>query len=54
MVTVAQKTLVQDSFKTVAPIADDAAILFYRSLFELDPSLRRDVPRATWRSSARS
>ncbi len=40
MVTVAQKTLVQDSFKTVATIADDAAILFYEKLFELDPSLR--------------
>ena len=40
MVTVAQKTLVQDSFKTIATIADDAAILFYEKLFELDPSLR--------------
>src|SRR5204862_3173923 len=40
MVTVAQKTLVQDSFKTIATIADDAAILFYQKLFELDPSLK--------------
>ena len=40
MLTVAQKTLVQDSFKTIATIADDAAILFYEKLFELDPSLR--------------
>ena len=40
MLTVAQKTLVQDSFKTIAPIADDAAALFYRRLFELDPSLQ--------------
>ena len=40
MLTVAQKTLVQDSFKTIAPIADDAAELFYRRLFELDPSLQ--------------
>jgi hemoglobin-like flavoprotein len=40
MLTVAQKTLVQDSFATVATIADDAAILFYEKLFELDPSLR--------------
>jgi hemoglobin-like flavoprotein len=40
MVTVAQKTLVQTSFKTIATIADDAAILFYEKLFELDPSLR--------------
>jgi len=40
MVTTAQKTLVQDSFAAVAAIADDAAILFYQRLFELDPSLR--------------
>src|SRR5215211_7567180 len=40
MLTVAQKTLVQDSFATIATIADDAAILFYEKLFELDPSLR--------------
>ena len=40
MLTVAQKTLVQDSFATIAPIADDAAALFYRRLFELDPSLK--------------
>ena len=41
MLTLAQKTLVQDSFATIAPIADDAAALFYRRLFELDPSLER-------------
>src|SRR5215510_6280978 len=41
MVTDAQKTLVQNSFVSVATIADDAAILFYQRLFELDPSLRR-------------
>src|SRR4029079_12871811 len=29
---------------TIAPIADDAAILFYQRLFELDPSLRRMFP----------
>ena len=40
MVTTTQKTLVQDSFATIATIADDAAILFYQRLFELDPSLR--------------
>ena len=40
MVTDAQKTLVQQSFVSVATIADDAAILFYQRLFELDPSLR--------------
>jgi len=41
MLTLAQKTLVQDSFSTIVPIADDAAALFYRRLFELDPSLER-------------
>jgi hemoglobin-like flavoprotein len=40
MLTVAQKKLVQDSFATIAPIADDAAVLFYSRLFELDPSLQ--------------
>lgn len=40
MVTSAQKTLVQDSFLDIATIADDAAVLFYQRLFELDPSLR--------------
>jgi hemoglobin-like flavoprotein len=41
MLTNTQKTLVQDSFAAVTPIADDAAVLFYRRLFELDPSLER-------------
>jgi hemoglobin-like flavoprotein len=40
MLTPAQKTLVQDSFAVIAPIADDAAVLFYRRLFEIDPSLQ--------------
>jgi hemoglobin-like flavoprotein len=40
MVTPMQKTLVQQTFASIAPIADDAAQLFYRRLFELDPSLR--------------
>ena len=40
MVTERQKTLVQESFATIAPIADDAAALFYRRLFEIDPELR--------------
>jgi hypothetical protein len=31
---------VQDSFRLVAPIADEAAALFYSRLFELDPELR--------------
>ena len=40
MVTQTQKALVQQSFAAIAPIADDAAALFYRRLFELDPSLQ--------------
>lgn len=38
--TSAEITLVRDSFRKVAPIADQAASLFYARLFELDPSLR--------------
>jgi len=38
-VTKQQITLVQDSFKQVAPIAETAAQLFYARLFELDPDL---------------
>jgi len=41
MLTLAQKTLVQETFATIAPIAGDAAVLFYQRLFELDPSLER-------------
>ena len=41
MLTHTQKVLVQESFAAVLPIADDAAVLFYRRLFELDPSLER-------------
>jgi hemoglobin-like flavoprotein len=41
MLTPAHKTLVQTSFATVAPIADDVAVLFYGRLFEIDPSLRQ-------------
>jgi len=35
-----QKQLVQDSFASIAPIADDAAALFYRRLFDVAPSLQ--------------
>ena len=35
-----QVKLVQESFGKVAPIAEQAAGLFYQRLFELDPSLR--------------
>jgi hemoglobin-like flavoprotein len=41
MLTAEQKRLVQETFATIAPIADDAAALFYRRLFEIDPSLQR-------------
>jgi hemoglobin-like flavoprotein len=41
MITPRQIALVQDSFAHVAPIANDAAVLFYSRLFELDPALRR-------------
>jgi hemoglobin-like flavoprotein len=40
MLTAADKMLVQESFAKIAPIADDAAALFYRRLFEVDPSLQ--------------
>ena len=40
MLTQAQVTLVQDTFAVIAAIADDAAALFYRRLFEIDPGLR--------------
>ena len=40
MVTLRQIELVQGTFDVIAPIADDAAALFYRRLFEIDPSLR--------------
>lgn len=35
-----QATLVQDSFRLVVPIKDQAAALFYGRLFELDPGTR--------------
>ena len=35
-----QKFLVQQTWEQVAPIADQAAEMFYDRLFELDPSLR--------------
>ena len=39
--TPAQIALVEDSFRHVAPIAEPAAAIFYRRLFDLDPALRR-------------
>ena len=44
MVTSRQKTLVQESFASLAPIAEDAMALFYLRLFEIDPGLRRMFP----------
>jgi hemoglobin-like flavoprotein len=35
-----QQTLVQSSFALVAPIADQAAVIFYDDLFRRDPKLR--------------
>ena len=35
-----QIALVQSTFAMVAPIADQAAVIFYDRLFELDPALR--------------
>jgi hemoglobin-like flavoprotein len=39
MPTLIQIELVQETFAVVAPIADDVAALFYRRLFEIDPTL---------------
>jgi hemoglobin-like flavoprotein len=38
--TPTQKSLVQQTFAQLVPIADHAAALFYGRLFEMDPSLR--------------
>jgi hemoglobin-like flavoprotein len=35
-----EKKLVQESFAKVAPIAEQAAALFYKNLFAMDPSLK--------------
>jgi hemoglobin-like flavoprotein len=40
MPTATQIALVQKTFAVIAPIADDAAVLFYRRLFEIDPRLQ--------------
>jgi hemoglobin-like flavoprotein len=40
-ITPQQITLVRDSFAKVAPIAGQAAQMFYNRLFELDPGLRK-------------
>ena len=40
-----QVALVQKSFKSVSPIADKAADIFYDRLFELAPHIREMFPR---------
>lgn len=40
MVTEAQKSLVQESWSKVVPIAEQAAAMFYGKLFELEPSVK--------------
>ncbi len=40
MLSQQQRTLIVDSFKLVVPIAETAADLFYKRLFELKPSYR--------------
>jgi len=44
MMTPEQIAVVQESFEQVATIADQAAELFYRHLFALDPQLLRLFP----------
>src|SRR6185369_12830837 len=39
-----QIKLVQDSFAKVAPIADQAAVIFYDRLFEVAPSVKAMFP----------
>ncbi|GAA5316719.1 MAG: globin family protein [Candidatus Pelagadaptatus aseana] len=39
-ITPRQIQLIQESFKQVEPIADQAAEIFYNKLFEYDPALR--------------
>jgi hemoglobin-like flavoprotein len=42
--TTEQKHLIRHTFDLVAPMADSVAEVFYRRLFELDPSLRAMFP----------
>ncbi len=42
--TPSQITLVQESFAKVAPISDQAAVLFYDRLFEVAPPVRAMFP----------
>lgn len=40
MITTEQKELVQISFEKIVPVSEAVARLFYRRLFELDPSIQ--------------
>jgi hemoglobin-like flavoprotein len=42
--TIEQKHLIRQTFDLVAPMAESVAAVFYRRLFELDPSLRAMFP----------
>jgi len=44
MITDQQKVAILESWKMVVPIAETAADLFYRRLFELEPSYRELFP----------
>jgi len=41
MMTSRQIDLVQQSFRLIEPIIEEAAVVFYERLFEIDPSLER-------------
>ena len=45
MVTLRQKTLVQESFASIQPILEDVTALLYARIFELDPSAKRLFPQ---------
>lgn len=44
MITDAEKAVIKDSWRLVVPIAETAADLFYKKLFELRPEYRRLFP----------
>lgn len=46
MLAARQRSLVQQSWGMVVPIADAAASLFYSRLFELDPTLRPTLAKS--------
>ena len=48
------KQLVKNTWKQVAPIADAAADIFYRRLFEIDPSARKLFRAPRWSRNAKS